>query len=169
MATTGRPLLTARLAEFGTTIFTQMSELAQRTGAINLGQGFPDTDGPPEIVEAAVEALRGGHNQYAPGPGIPALREAIAAHQRRFHGLDPDPDGEVLVTTGATEAIAPRCSGCATPATRSSRSSRTTTPTPHASPWPARPAARSRCARPATPSSPTSWPPRSPRARAPCS
>jgi N-succinyldiaminopimelate aminotransferase len=115
MATTGRPLLTAKLAEFGTTIFSQMSELAQRTGAINLGQGFPDTDGPPEILEAAVEALRGGHNQYAPGPGIPALREAIAAHQRRFHGLHPDPDGEVLVTTGATEAIAAALLGLCDP------------------------------------------------------
>jgi N-succinyldiaminopimelate aminotransferase len=115
MATRERPLLTARLAAFGTTIFVQMSELAQRTGAINLGQGFPDTDGPPEIVEAAVEALRGGHNQYAPGPGIPALREAIAAHQRRFHGLDPDPDGEVLVTTGATEAIAAALLGLCDP------------------------------------------------------
>ena len=115
MATTGRPLLTAKLEGFGTTIFTQMSELAQRTGAINLGQGFPDTDGPREIVEAAVEALRGGQNQYAPGPGIPALREAIAAHQRRFHGLDPDPDGEVVVTTGATEAIAAALLGLCDP------------------------------------------------------
>ena len=83
-----------------------MSALAERTGAINLGQGFPDTDGPEEVLEAAVEALRGGHNQYPPGPGIPALRAAIAAHQRRFHGIELDPDGEVLVTTGATEAIA---------------------------------------------------------------
>src|SRR5215208_739610 len=106
MATTERPLLSAKLAGFGTTIFAQMSELALRTGAINLGQGFPDTDGPREIVEVAVEALRGGQNQYPPGPGIPALREAIAAHQRRFYGLAPDPDGEVLVTTGATEGIA---------------------------------------------------------------
>jgi N-succinyldiaminopimelate aminotransferase len=106
MAATARPLLNRRLAGFGTTIFTEMSALAARTGAINLGQGFPDTDGPPEVLEAAVEALRGGHNQYPPGPGIPELRAAIAAHQRRFYGTDPDPDGEVLVTTGATEAIA---------------------------------------------------------------
>lgn len=83
-----------------------MSALAARTGAINLGQGFPDTDGPAEVIEAAVGALRGGHNQYPPGPGIPALRRAIAAHQRRFHGIALDPDGDVLVTTGATEAIA---------------------------------------------------------------
>jgi N-succinyldiaminopimelate aminotransferase len=106
MATTERPFLASRLAGFGTTIFAEMSALAARTGAINLGQGFPDTDGPEEVIEAAVAALRGGQNQYPPGPGIPALREAIAAHQRRFYGIELDPDGEVLVTTGATEAIA---------------------------------------------------------------
>ena len=106
MAVTARPLLNRRLASFGTTIFAEMSALAARTGAINLGQGFPDTDGPPEVLEAAVEALRAGHNQYPPGPGIPELRAAIAAHQRRFYGIELDPDGEVLVTTGATEAIA---------------------------------------------------------------
>ena len=104
MATTSP--LTSRLAGFGTTIFAEMSALAASTGAINLGQGFPDTDGPAEVLEAAVDAMRAGHNQYPPGPGIPALREAIAAHQRRFHGIEVDPDGEVLVTTGATEAIA---------------------------------------------------------------
>jgi N-succinyldiaminopimelate aminotransferase len=98
--------LTSRLAGFGTTIFTEMSALAVRTGAINLGQGFPDTDGPAEVLEAARAAIAAGHNQYPPGPGIPALREAIAAHQERFYGIDLDPDGEVLVTTGATEAIA---------------------------------------------------------------
>ncbi len=104
MATTSP--LTSRLAGFGTTIFAEMSALAASTGAINLGQGFPDTDGPAEVLEAAVDAMRAGHNQYPPGPGIPALREAIAAHQRRFHGIEVDPDGEVLVTTGATEAVA---------------------------------------------------------------
>ena len=83
-----------------------MSALAARTGAINLGQGFPDTDGPPEVLEAAVAAIRAGHNQYPPGPGIPELRAAVSAHQRRFYGTEPDPDGEVLITTGATEAIA---------------------------------------------------------------
>ena len=77
-----------------------------RTGAINLGQGFPDTDGPTEVSEAAIEAIRSGHNQYPPGPGIPELRTAIAAHQQRFYGLDYDPDTEVLVTAGATEALA---------------------------------------------------------------
>ena len=101
-----RPALTARLQGFGTTIFAEMSALAAETGAINLGQGFPDTDGPPEVLEAAVRAIRAGENQYPPGPGVPALREAVAAHQRRFHGVELDPDGEVLVTTGATEAIA---------------------------------------------------------------
>ncbi|GAA4677293.1 pyridoxal phosphate-dependent aminotransferase [Streptomyces chumphonensis] len=103
----GRPPLNPRLAEFGTTIFAEMSALAQRTGAINLGQGFPDTDGPEEIREAAVRALREGRgNQYPPGPGVPELRAAVSEHQRRFYGLDVDPDTEVLVTAGATEAIA---------------------------------------------------------------
>ena len=98
--------LASRLAGFGTTIFAEMSALAAATGAINLGQGFPDTDGPAEVIEAAVAAMRAGHNQYPPGPGIPELRQAIAVHQRRFYGIELDPDGEVLVTTGATEAIA---------------------------------------------------------------
>ncbi|MGG2462067.1 pyridoxal phosphate-dependent aminotransferase [Streptomyces sp. RGM 3693] len=105
-----RPLLNRRLAAFGTTIFAEMSALAQRTGSINLGQGFPDADGPEEVREAAVRALRDGRgNQYPPGPGIPELRTAVAAHQQRFYGhlgLSYDPDTEVLVTAGATEAIA---------------------------------------------------------------
>ncbi|MEU5554759.1 pyridoxal phosphate-dependent aminotransferase [Streptomyces globisporus] len=105
--TQGRPLLNRRLAAFGTTIFAEMSALAVRTGSINLGQGFPDTDGPEEIREAAVRALRAGHgNQYPPGPGVPELRNAVAAHQERFYGLTWSPETEVLVTTGATEAIA---------------------------------------------------------------
>ncbi|HEX2806587.1 MAG TPA: pyridoxal phosphate-dependent aminotransferase [Kineosporiaceae bacterium] len=90
----------------GSTIFAEMSALAVRTGAINLGQGFPDTDGPAEVLAAAVAAIQGGANQYPPGRGVPQLRTAIAAHQRRFYGLDVDPDTEVLVTAGATEAIA---------------------------------------------------------------
>ncbi|KPI13312.1 aminotransferase class I and II [Actinobacteria bacterium OK006] len=102
-----RPLLNRRLAEFGTTIFAEMSALALSTGSINLGQGFPDTDGPEEIREAAVRALRDGRgNQYPPGPGVPELRTAIAAHQKQRYGLAYDPDREVLVTAGATEAIA---------------------------------------------------------------
>ncbi|MEU2160696.1 pyridoxal phosphate-dependent aminotransferase [Streptomyces chengbuensis] len=102
-----RPLLNRRLAEFGTTIFAEMSALAVRTGSINLGQGFPDTDGPAEVREAAVRALRDGRgNQYPPGPGVPELRTAVADHQRDRYGLGYDPDTEVLVTAGATEAIA---------------------------------------------------------------
>ena len=102
-----RPLLNRRLAGLGTTIFAEMSELAVTTGSVNLGQGFPDTDGPPEIARAAAEAITAGRgNQYPPGAGIPELRHAIADHQRRFYGLELDPDGQVLVTAGATEAIA---------------------------------------------------------------
>ncbi|MFF2747939.1 pyridoxal phosphate-dependent aminotransferase [Kitasatospora sp. NPDC058048] len=102
-----RPLLNRRLTGMGTTIFAEMSALATATGSINLGQGFPDTDGPEEVREAAVRALRDGRgNQYPPGPGIPELRTAIAEHQQRFRGLAYDPDTEVLVTAGATEAIA---------------------------------------------------------------
>lgn len=107
MTSSARPHLNRRLAEFGTTIFAEMSALALSTGSINLGQGFPDTDGPEEVREAAVRALRDGRgNQYPPGPGIPELRAAIAAHQQRRYGLPYDADTEVLVTAGATEAIA---------------------------------------------------------------
>ncbi|WP_079198586.1 pyridoxal phosphate-dependent aminotransferase [Streptomyces sp. CB03911] len=102
-----RPLLNRRLQGLGTTIFAEMSALATATGSLNLGQGFPDTDGPREIAEAAARAvLTGQGNQYPPGPGIPELRQAVAEHQQRFHGLAYDPDTEVLVTAGATEAIA---------------------------------------------------------------
>jgi N-succinyldiaminopimelate aminotransferase len=100
------PYLNSRLQGFGTTIFAEMSALAVRTGSINLGQGFPDTDGPAVVADAAVAAIRAGRNQYPPGPGIPELRDAIARHQRRFYRLDVDADREVLVTAGATEAIA---------------------------------------------------------------
>ncbi|MFE5292990.1 pyridoxal phosphate-dependent aminotransferase [Isoptericola sp. NPDC056618] len=88
------------------TIFAEMTALAARTGAINLGQGFPDVDGPAFIRDAAKDAIDAGRNQYPPGDGVPELRHAIADHQRRRYGLDVDPDGEVLVTTGATEALA---------------------------------------------------------------
>ena len=88
------------------TIFAEMSALAVRTGAINLGQGFPDEDGPAEVLEAAERSIRDGLNQYPPGIGMPVLREAIAAHQQRFYGLNVDPEREVLVTAGATEALA---------------------------------------------------------------
>jgi N-succinyldiaminopimelate aminotransferase len=95
-----------RLQGLGTTIFAEMSALAVRTNSVNLGQGFPDTDGPDSLLEGAIAAIRAGANQYPPGRGIPALRQAIVDHQRRFYGLVYDPDTEVLVTTGATEAIA---------------------------------------------------------------
>lgn len=100
------PELVRRMRGFGTTIFAEMSALATRTGAINLGQGFPDTDGPVEVLDAAQAAIRDGHNQYPPGRGIPELRQAIAGHQHRWYGLTHDPETEVLVTAGATEAIA---------------------------------------------------------------
>ncbi|MFL6132762.1 MAG: pyridoxal phosphate-dependent aminotransferase [Nocardioidaceae bacterium] len=98
--------MATRLRSIPPTIFSQMSALAVRTGSLNLGQGFPDQDGPASAVEAAVQALRTGHNQYPPGPGVPELRRAIAAHQARHYDLDLDPDTEVVVTAGATEAIA---------------------------------------------------------------
>ncbi len=90
----------------GVTIFEEITTLALQTGAINLGQGFPDEDGPQSIKEAAEAAIAAGANQYAPGKGILELRCAIAEHQQRFYGLTPDPETEVVVTTGATEAIA---------------------------------------------------------------
>jgi N-succinyldiaminopimelate aminotransferase len=91
----------------GTTIFAEMSALAVRTGSVNLGQGFPDTDGPAAVARVAADAILAGQgNQYPPGPGLPDLRVAIVEHQRRFYGLEYDPDSEVLVTAGATEAIA---------------------------------------------------------------
>jgi N-succinyldiaminopimelate aminotransferase len=87
-------------------IFSRMTALAEQTGALNLGQGFPDFDGPAAVIEAAVAALRAGHNQYAPVPGVPPLRHAIAEHQRRHYGIELDPDREIQVTFGATEALA---------------------------------------------------------------
>jgi N-succinyldiaminopimelate aminotransferase len=98
--------LVHRLQGLGTTIFAEMSALALRTGSVNLGQGFPDRDGPDSLLEDAIAAIRSGANQYPPGRGVPALRAAIADHQRRFYGIELDPDTQVLVTTGATEAIA---------------------------------------------------------------
>ena len=98
--------LAGRLHGIDTTIFAEMSALAVATGSVNLGQGFPDTDGPIEVADAAVAALRAGINQYPPGPGQPDLRLAISEHQQRFYDLTVDPARQVVVTTGATEAIA---------------------------------------------------------------
>jgi N-succinyldiaminopimelate aminotransferase len=106
------PPRAARLDGLGTTIFTEMTALAQRTGAINLGQGFPDTDGPREAIEAAVSALRGGENQYAPLNGVQPLRDAVLEHQRSYYGIEPE---DVLVTFGATEAIAAALLGLCDP------------------------------------------------------
>ncbi|MGH9054833.1 MAG: pyridoxal phosphate-dependent aminotransferase [Acidimicrobiales bacterium] len=97
--------LVSRMQGFGTTVFAEMSTLAERTGAINLGQGFPDRDGPLQVSEAAVSAIRDGRNQYPPGPGTPELRRAVAEHQHRFYGIELDADSQVLVTAGATEAV----------------------------------------------------------------
>jgi len=97
--------LNTLLSNTGTTIFTVMSALAVQHGSINLGQGFPDTDGPADVLQAAADALFDGRNQYPPMAGVPELRQAVAAANKRFYGLDIDPDSEVVVTSGATEAI----------------------------------------------------------------
>jgi N-succinyldiaminopimelate aminotransferase len=107
--------LSRRLAHIPPTVFSEMSALAVRTRAINLGQGFPDVDGPPSVIAAAEAALEHGANQYAPGIGIPALRAAISRHQQRHYGLDVDPDHEVVVTTGCTEAVAAALLGLVDP------------------------------------------------------
>ncbi len=102
-----RPLLNRRLGGLGNSIFGVMSARALATNSVNLGQGFPDVDGPSAIARAAADAVLAGHgNQYPPAVGIPELRRAVAEHQRRFYGLGYDPDTEVLITAGATEAIA---------------------------------------------------------------
>jgi N-succinyldiaminopimelate aminotransferase len=103
---TGRAVPVTRLRPYAVTIFAEMSALAARIGAVNLGQGFPDEDGPPAMLEAAQHAIAEGVNQYPPGLGIAPLRNAIAAQRKRHFGVDYDPDSEVLVTVGATEAIA---------------------------------------------------------------
>ena len=101
-----REPLTDKLRGFGASIFAEMTSLAVSTGAVNLGQGFPDYDGPPEVLDRAREEISAGNNQYPPGIGIVDLRHAVAEHQRRFWGLEVDPESEVLVTMGATEALA---------------------------------------------------------------
>ncbi|HYS40494.1 MAG TPA: pyridoxal phosphate-dependent aminotransferase [Pseudonocardiaceae bacterium] len=99
------PALVSRMRPFTSTIFAEMTALAVRTGAVNLGQGFPDTDGPPGMLAAARKAIAEGVNQYPPGPGRPELRAAVAEHRQRY-GQTYDPDTEILITVGATEAIA---------------------------------------------------------------
>jgi N-succinyldiaminopimelate aminotransferase len=104
-----------RLQSFTSTIFAEISGLAARCGAVNLGQGFPDSDGPAGMLSAAREAIATGHNQYPPGDGVPELRRAVAAQVRREYGLEYDPDGEVLITVGASEAIAAAVLGLVEP------------------------------------------------------
>ncbi len=101
-----RLMRAGRLDAFGTTVFAEMSARAAQLGAVNLGQGFPDEPGPHEVLDAAVAAMRAGQNQYAPGRGVPELRSAIARHAKRYYGQAVEPESEVLVTAGATEAIA---------------------------------------------------------------
>ena len=101
-----RGAMNRALNGFTSTIFAEMSALAVATGSVNLGQGFPDFDGPRSMLQRAQRAIAEGANQYPPGAGIPELRHAVATHQQRFYGLDPDPDREVLITAGATEGIA---------------------------------------------------------------
>ena len=104
-----------RLRPYATTVFAEMSALAARIGAVNLGQGFPDEDGPAPMLRAAQEAIAAGINQYPPGPGIASLRQAVAAQRLRRFGIEYDPDTEVLVTVGATEAIAAAVLGLVEP------------------------------------------------------
>jgi len=105
----------SRLRPYATTVFAEMSALAARIGAVNLGQGFPDEDGPPSMLAAAQHAIAAGRNQYPPGIGVPELRQAVAAQRTRHFGVDYDPDTEVLVTVGATEAIAAAVIGLVEP------------------------------------------------------
>jgi N-succinyldiaminopimelate aminotransferase len=100
-----RPVLTRRLRGFGTSIFAEMTALARKYDAVNLGQGFPNFDGPEFVKKAAAAALEAGHNQYAPMPGLPVLQQAVAEHQQRFYGLTYDPASEVTIHAGATEAL----------------------------------------------------------------
>ncbi len=108
-------MLAHRLEGIPPTIFSEMSALAVRTQSVNLGQGFPDVDGPPEVIARAVAALESGQNQYAPGLGVPALRQAVARHQLRHYGLELQPDSQVVVTTGCTEGIAAALLGLVDP------------------------------------------------------
>ncbi len=108
-------MISDKLKPFGTTIFSEMTALAQQHGAINLSQGFPDFEGPPEVLDAAVTALRSGDNQYARSMGHPRLVEAVARHQERHYGMKLDPYSEVSVFSGATEGIASSLLGLLNP------------------------------------------------------
>src|SRR6266702_2384827 len=100
------PTPAQRVSTFGTTIFTEINELAQKYNALNLGQGKPDFDTPTDIISHLVQAVRAGkYNQYAPGQGTPSLRQAVADHAARFYGMDIDAAKGVIVTSGATEGI----------------------------------------------------------------
>ena len=109
------PKTVERLRPYSVNVFAAMSALATEVGAVNLGQGFPDEDGPPAMLETARQAITDGINQYPPGPGIAPLRRAIAAQRKRRHHIDFDPDSEVLVTVGASEAIAAAVLGLVEP------------------------------------------------------
>lgn len=129
------------------TIFAEMTALAASTGALNLGQGFPDEDGPEVVLEAARRAIADGVNQYAPGRGFPDLLTAIAEHQQRFYGIELDPSRQVLVTVERPRPSPPPFSRSSTArTTRSSSSSPTTTPTPPVWPWRARGSSPCPCA-----------------------
>ena len=97
--------MSQRVAGFGTTVFVEINDLARQHNAVNLGQGAPDFDGPPEVLAAAVKAVNSALNQYAPGIGMATVREAIAQHAERFYGQKLNPETEVLVTSGATEGM----------------------------------------------------------------
>jgi N-succinyldiaminopimelate aminotransferase len=105
MPRTARLPLASRLAPFGTSVFAEMTTLARQHGAVNLGQGYPDFDGPEFVKQAAIAAIQAGHNQYAPMPGLPELQQAVAQHQKRFYGIDHDAATEVTIHAGATEAL----------------------------------------------------------------
>lgn len=107
--------MSQRVAGFGTTVFVEINNLARQHGAVNLGQGAPDFDGPPEVLAAAVEAVNSELNQYAPGIGMPAARAAIARHAARFYDQQLDPETEILVTAGATEGVFAAILGLADP------------------------------------------------------
>jgi len=105
MPRTTRPPAASRLSAFGTSVFAEMTALARLHGAVNLGQGYPDFDGPEFVKQAAIAAIQAGHNQYAPMTGLPGLQQAVADHQKRFYGIDHDPATEITIHAGATEAL----------------------------------------------------------------